>query len=49
MNSKFPSAMLPIIFNTPLASSLLGRTVVGISSRLVEMEATSLLDVFVCY
>jgi hypothetical protein len=34
MNSKFPSATLPIIFNTPLASSLFGRTVVGISSRL---------------
>ena len=47
MNSKFPSAMLPIIFNTPLASSLFGRTVVGISSRLVEMEGTSLMSLSV--
>jgi hypothetical protein len=47
MNSKFPSATLPIIFNTPLASSLLGRTVVGISSRLVEMEGTSLMSLSV--
>jgi hypothetical protein len=47
MNSKFPSATSPIIFNTPLASSLLGRTVVGISSRLVEMEGTSLMSLSV--
>jgi hypothetical protein len=47
MNSKFPSAMSPIIFNTPLASSLLGRTAVGISSRLVEMEGTSLMSLSV--
>jgi hypothetical protein len=44
MNSKFPSATLPIIFNTLLASSLLGRTVVGIASRLDEMEGTSLMS-----
>jgi hypothetical protein len=47
MNSKFPSATSPIIFNTPLASSLFGRTVVGISSRLVEMEGTSLMSLSV--
>ena len=47
MNSKFPSAMLPIIFNTLLASSLLGRTVVGIASRLDEMEGTSLMSLAV--
>jgi hypothetical protein len=40
MNSKFPSAMLPIKFNTPLASNLLGR-------RLVEMEGTSLMSLSV--
>jgi hypothetical protein len=47
MNSKFPSATSPIIFNIPLASSLFGRTVVGISSRLVEMEGTSLMSLSV--
>jgi hypothetical protein len=39
--------MLPIIFNTPLVSSLLGRTVFGISSRLVEMEGTFLMSLSV--
>jgi hypothetical protein len=47
MNSKFPSAMLPVIFNTLSASSLLGRTVVGIASRLDEMEGTSLISLAV--
>jgi hypothetical protein len=47
MHSKFPSAMLPIIFNTLLASSLLGRTVVGIATRLDEMEGTSLMSLAV--
>jgi hypothetical protein len=47
VNSKFPLATLPIIFNTLLASSLLGRAVVGIASRLDEMEGTSLMSLAV--